>query len=108
MAVAKKPVTFYASEDVAAWVEALDAGDKSRKINEIIRDAVINPKPKAALFEIPLGFYQMSSLLKVLKELHEQRAYDAEERDPDPETRDEDDSVGEVARLISHFEKFVK
>ncbi|MFA6555281.1 MAG: hypothetical protein WCT03_02575 [Candidatus Obscuribacterales bacterium] len=106
MSTQKKSITFYAANDVAEWIETLDAGEKSRKINELIREAVLNPKPKT-LFQIPLGFYQMSTLLQILKDVEAAREKQEDEVDGEDmaSTRAQ---TSEVSSLVAHFEQFVK
>lgn len=109
---AKKSVTFYAAADVAEWISGLDSGEVSRHINDAIREGAIKPKSNA-LFQIPLGFYQMGSLLKVLKEAAEQKGAEGErcwEEDPENTEAYEDIrvEVKQISDLIAHFEQFVK
>lgn len=109
---AKKSVTFYAAADVAEWISGLDSGEISRHINDAIREGALKPKSNA-LFQIPIGFYQMSDLLKILKEVQEQRAAEGEQAwDADPEDTEAHDAiraeVKQVSDLIAHFEQFVK
>jgi hypothetical protein len=106
----KKSITFYAAADVAEWISGLDAGEVSRHINDAIREGALKPKPKS-LFQIPLGFYQMSSLLKILKGVEKEREADAENIDDpgDPEQYEAArEYVKEIADLVAHFEQFVK
>lgn len=109
---AKKSVTFYAAADVAEWISGLDSGEISRHINDAIREGALKPKSNA-LFQIPLGFYQMGDLLKILKEVEEQRAAEGERGwEEDPENTEAHDAiraeVKQVSDLIAHFEQFVK
>lgn len=106
MSTQKKSITFYAANDVAEWIETLDAGEKSRKINELIREAVLNPKPKA-LFQIPLGFYQMSTLLQILKDVEAAREKQEDEVDGE-DMASARAQTSEVSLLVAHFEQFVK
>lgn len=109
---AKKSVTFYAAADVAEWISGLDSGEISRHINDAIREGALKPKSNA-LFQIPLGFYQMGDLLKILKEVEEHRAAEGEQAwEADPENTEAHDEiraqVKQVSDLIAHFEQFVK
>lgn len=109
---AKKSVTFYAATDVAEWINSLDTGEVSRHINDAIREGALKPKSKS-LFQIPLGFYQMSNLLKILKATEAERAAEGESAfEEDPENTEAQDTirdqVKEVSDLIAHFEQFVK
>lgn len=105
-------MTFYAAADVAEWISGLDSGEVSRHINDAIREGALKPK-STALFQIPLGFYQMGSLLKILKTAEEEKAADVENCfDADPENTEAIDAIRakgkEISDLIAHFEQFVK
>jgi hypothetical protein len=63
MAQNKKITTFYAAEDVAKFLDALPAGDKSRRINELLRQAMATEQSK---FVLALNFNQISRLLAIL------------------------------------------
>lgn len=63
MAQNKKITTFYAAEDVAKYLDALPAGDKSRRINELLRQAMATEQSK---FVLALNFNQISRLLAIL------------------------------------------
>jgi hypothetical protein len=110
MATSKKAVTFYATPEVAEWLDRLDSGERSRRINDLIKDTMLQPKPKA-LFEVPLNFYQMADLLEILKETAAKREADYDEADfdrHDPEgMASADEYRDKPGRLLSHFEKFV-
>ena len=109
---AKKSVTFYAAADVAEWIGGLDSGEASRHINDAIREGALKPKSNA-LFQIPLGFYQMGDLLKILKKAEEEKAADGDNcHSEDPESTEALDAihaeVKQISDLIAHFEQFVK
>lgn len=105
---AKKSITFYAAKDVAEWLATLDEDENvSLRINEAIREGALKPKPNS-LFQIPLGFYQMSALLTILKEVEKKREKELEEADPEDVGDNAHEYVNEVSRLRTHFEQFVK
>ena len=78
MAQNKKVTTFYASEEIARYLDALPAGDRSRKINDMLRQAISMEQSK---FIVSLNFNEISRLLSLL--------YDYQKRDE--EARDEAD-----------------
>lgn len=109
MATTKKAVTFYATPEVAKWVDGLDAGDKSRKINDVILEVAL--KPRRALFEVPLDFYQMSDLLELLKLEVARRERESEEAEPpdnDEQRAEQEEYFNKPLRLLGLFEKFVR
>ncbi|MBU6455768.1 MAG: hypothetical protein KGS72_28620 [Cyanobacteria bacterium REEB67] len=77
--MAKKITTFYAADDVAEYLEALESGDKSRKINEMLRTAMAG---KGAKFVVPLNFDQVSRLLSILYERQKDEEENEEDADP--------------------------
>lgn len=62
--MSRKCVTFYPSQKVFDWIQAIPDGEKSREVNALIESGLIK---KEALFNVPLNFYQMSELLAVLE-----------------------------------------
>lgn len=105
MSTSKKPVTFYPSAEVAAWLENFDSGERSRQINEAIKASALKPK---ALFEIPLGFYQMSDLLEILKEEETRRDETVENVVDEEDIGKAQEWASKASSLRSHFEKFVR
>lgn len=107
MNAAKKSVTFYAAKDVAAWLASFDQDENvSSRINEAIREGALRQKTKA-LFQIPFSFYEMSTLLEVLKQEYKRRERLEDEVDGD-DIASAREHAAEVARLLSHIESFVK
>lgn len=80
MAQNKKITTFYAAEDVAKYLDALPAGDKSRRINELLRQAMATEQSR---FVVALNFNQISRLLAILYQWHKNEEENRDEADPE-------------------------
>jgi hypothetical protein len=79
MAQNKKVTTFYAAEDVSKYLDGLPSGDKSRRINEMLRQAIATEQSR---FVIPMNFNQISRLLSILYQQHKDEEANREAADP--------------------------
>lgn len=105
---AKKSVTFYAAKDVAEWLAGMGEDENvSLRINEAIREGALKSRPQS-LFQIPLGFYQMSALLKILKKETAEREKEVDNADQEDLGDDAHEYISEASGLLAHFEQFVK
>jgi hypothetical protein len=75
MAQNKKVTTFYAAEDIAKYLDALPAGDKSRRINEMLRQSIATEQSR---FLVALNFNQITRLLAILYDVRKQQDKDSE------------------------------
>ncbi len=80
MAQNKKVTTFYAAEDVSKYLDGLPAGDKSRRINEMLRSAIATEQSR---FLVPLNFNQISRLLAILYQVSKEEEENRDAADPE-------------------------
>jgi len=101
----KKSVTFYAAKDVAEWLSGFDEEENvSQRINQAIREGALKPK---SLFQISLNFYQMGTLLEVLK-AEEKRRQDTADNVYEEDMAAATEHAHELSRLLAHFEQYLK
>lgn len=79
MAQNKKVTSFYATEDVAAYLDLLPSGDKSRRINEMLRVAMATEQSK---FVVTLNFDQITRLLSILHQVSKEEEKNRDDADP--------------------------
>jgi hypothetical protein len=101
MAQNKKVTTFYAVEEVSRYLDALPSGDKSRRINEMLRHAMATEQSR---FVIPLNFNQISRLLAILYQVRKEEEENRDAADPEDVAAWEPPPVGwvDTDELIKH------
>lgn len=106
MAQNKKVTTFYATEDVATYIDSLPTGDKSRRINEMLRLAIATEQSR---FVVPLNFNQISRLLAILYQVRKEEEENEEAADPEVVANWQPPPVGwvETSELIRQVRQVV-